>query len=201
MVEAQYREALDLAVRAAHEKHNHITEERYKEIFRDVGMNDREDKLTREYLSGIGIEFGEWDGKALKHWDCPKEEGKHLEFYLDELLELPDLGEEELLEAKKRAIEEDDAEAISLLTNHYLKSVVDIAMLYRYQAVPAEDLIGEGNIGMMTAVRALSTLDDPDEADSFVGKFIMDAMDRAIYEDTELREKQESLFPEEQEEQ
>lgn len=201
MVEAQYREALDLAVRAAHEKHNHITEERYKEIFHNVGMNDREDKLTREYLSGIGIEFGEWDGRALRHWDFPKEEGKHLEFYLDELLELPDLSEEELLEAKKRAIEEDDAEAISLLTNHYLKSVVDIAMLYRYQAVPAEDLIGEGNIGMMTAVRALSTLDDPDEADSFVGKFIMDAMDRAIYEDTELREKQESLFPEEQEEQ
>ena len=50
------------------------------------------------------------------------------------------------------------------------------------------DLIGEGNIGMMTAIRALATLESPEEVDGFVGGLIMDAMDAAVYEDNEVRE-------------
>ena len=40
----------------------------------------------------------------------------------------------------------------------------------------------------MTAIRALTTLDSPDEVDAFVGKLIMDSMDEAIYEDTDIRQ-------------
>ena len=59
----------------------------------------------------------------------------------------------------------------------------------------AEDLIGEGNIGLMTAIRALTTLESPDEVDSFVGKMIMDAMDQAVYEEIDMKLREEGVDP------
>ncbi|MBQ8956690.1 MAG: hypothetical protein IJ075_06950 [Lachnospiraceae bacterium] len=188
MVEKEYREALDRVIRKAHENRNFITEEAYLEILSPVGMNDREDGLTRGYLDSIGIKFGEGSREAYKEPEFTEADGKYLKLYLEELEALPRYTEAEIYEAKQKAIADDDEGAQAVLMNHYLKNVVDIAKLYIYQAVPAEDLIGEGNIGLMTAIKALATLDDPDEVDGFVGKLIMDAMDEAIYEDTDIRQ-------------
>ena len=124
----------------------------------------------------------------LKHYD-----GKYLDVYLKEMEALPSYTEEEIIKAKVRAVFDDDEEAQAVLLNHYLKDVVDIAKLYIYQSLPAEDLIGEGNIGLMTAIKALATLESVDEVEPFVGKLIMDAMDKAIYEDTDIRRQAEEL--------
>ncbi len=191
MIESEYRKTLDRLIRTAHESGNRITEEVYHGIMDPLEMSDKEDELTRGYLKGINIAIG--DGAGYRKPEFTEEDGKYLGMYLEELEGLPVYTEEEILDAKKRAIKDDDEEAQGILMNHYLKSVVDIARLYVYQALPAEDLIGEGNIGMMTAIRALSTLDDASEADGFVGRFIMDAMDAAIYEDTDVRQRMEDM--------
>ncbi|MBQ4242364.1 MAG: hypothetical protein II732_06040, partial [Lachnospiraceae bacterium] len=68
----------------------------------------------------------------------------YLELYLKELEELPVYTEEEIAEAKQKAVSGDDKDAQDILMNHYLKSVVDIARTYVDHQVPAEDLIGEG---------------------------------------------------------
>ena len=187
MVESEYREALEKVIRRAHENRNLITEETYSRITGSVGMNEREDSLTRGYLESIGIRFGEEGSLPYEEPEFTEEDGKYLHLYLEDLENLPQYTDDEIYEAKKKAISDDDESAQAVLMNHYLKQVVDIARLYIYQALPAEDLIGEGNIGMMTAVRALTSLDVPEEVDPFVGSFIMDAMDRAIYEDTDIR--------------
>lgn len=187
MVESEYREALESVIRRAHENRNSMTEEVYTEIMGHVGMNEREDSLTRGYLESIGIRFGEAGSVPYEEPEFTEKDGKYLHLYLEDLGNLPQYTDDEIYEAKKKAISDDDESAQAVLMNHYLKHVVDIARLYIYQALPAEDLIGEGNIGMMTAVKALTSLDDPEEVDSFVGSFIMDAMDRAIYEDTDIR--------------
>lgn len=186
MIESEYRKTLDRLIRTAHESSNHITEEVYHGIMDPLEMSDKEDELTRGYLKGINIAIG--DGAEYTEPEFTEEDGRYLGMYLDEIRGLPVYTEEEILDAKQRAIKDDDEEAQGILMNHYLRSVVDIAKLYVYQALPAEDLIGEGNIGMMTAIRALSTLEDASEADGFVGRFIMDAMDAAVYEDNEVRE-------------
>lgn len=194
MIESEYRKTLDRLIRTAHESRNRITEEVYHGIMDPLEMSDKEDELTRSYLSGINIVIGDADeGAGYREPEFTEEDGKYLGMYLEELEGLPVYTEEEILDAKQRAIKDDDEEAQGILMNHYLKSVVDIAKLYVYQALPAEDLIGEGNIGMMTAIRALSTLDDASEADGFVGRFIMDAMDAAIYEDTDVRQRMEDM--------
>lgn len=191
MIESEYRKTLDRLIRTAHESSNHITEEVYHGIMDPLEMSDKEDELTRGYLKGINIAIG--DGAEYTEPEFTEEDGRYLGMYLEEIRGLPAYTEEEILDAKQRAIKDDDEEAQGILMNHYLRSVVDIAKLYVYQALPAEDLIGEGNIGMMTAIRALSTLEDASEADGFVGRFIMDAMDAAVYEDTDIRQRMEDM--------
>ena len=189
MVEAEYRTALERLIRKAHENTNVITEALYKEYFDPLGLDEREDALTRSYLESIAVRFAEKDPGPAREPEFTEEDGKYLHFYLKDLSALPEYSADEIEEAKKKAVYDDDSSAQEILLNHYLKDVVEIAKLYIYQSLPAEDLIGEGNIGLMTAVKALSTLESPDEADSFVGGLIMDAMDRAIYEDTDIRQR------------
>ena len=57
-----------------------------------------------------------------------------------------------------------DEEAKHELANSYLPKVVEIAKLYTGQGVPLEDLIGEGNIGLMMGLELLSCVESVDEA-------------------------------------
>ncbi|MCR5777476.1 MAG: hypothetical protein K6G84_08695 [Lachnospiraceae bacterium] len=179
----QYKEVLNAAVRHAHEHHNYITEEKYQEFFAHLELDDDQDKLTRNYFTELKINFGEWDGTESDDLPFDEEDGSYLKFYLEELDELPQYSDEEKQKIAKAAVEDDDAEAKKKLINMHLKDVVDMAKLYVYHGMSLEDLVGEGNIGLMMAVDLLGTLDSVDELDGFIGKTVMDAMDAAIERD------------------
>ncbi len=187
MDQKAYREALEKCVRRAHENHNFITEEEYRGFFDGLGMNPTEDGLTRGYLENIRIRFGLYEPEKAEEVELTDEDGRYLGFYLKELEGLPQYTAQELLEITRLAIDE-DKEARTKLLNAHLKDVVEIAKLYVYQSLPIEDLIGEGNIGLMMGVEALSCVDGPLEAEGFLGKMIMDSMDAAISRDTDDRE-------------
>ncbi|MCL5018705.1 MAG: RNA polymerase sigma factor RpoD/SigA [Candidatus Pacearchaeota archaeon] len=75
-----------------------------------------------------------------------------LEIYLKEINQYPLLTEEE---EKNYAIRKDDGDEYSKkkLIESNLRFVVNIAKRYKNNGVPLEDLINEGNIGLMNAVR------------------------------------------------
>lgn len=196
MEEKRYRETLEKCVRKAHEQHNYITEEEYSSFFEAAGMNEAEDKLTRDYLGGIKIRFGTYDPKEAHEEDelpLEHEDGKYLRFYLDELDELKKYSEEEIRDITEKAIENDKASKKELVNIH-LKDVVDMAKLYVYQGVTLEDLIGEGNIGLMMGVDTLDCVDSADDVEGYLGKMIMDSMDAAIAADNDDREKLEKVL-------
>lgn len=191
MEEKLYRETLEKCVRRAHEQHNYITEEEYSELFAPVKMGTNEDQLTRKYLDGIKIRFGVYEkGKDTAEDELPigNEDGKYLGFYLEELSGLKQYSEEEKQDITRRALD-DEAEAKKELVNMHLQDVVDMAKLYVYEGVSLEDLIGEGNIGLMMGVDTLGCVESIDEVEGYLGKMIMDAMDAAIASDNDDREK------------
>ncbi|MCR5486721.1 MAG: hypothetical protein K6F35_04230 [Lachnospiraceae bacterium] len=183
-----YRKALDRCIRRAHEQHNHISEEDYRQCFDGLGMNETEDRLTRDYLGNIHIRFGEYAPEEEEEPELPEGDGTYLRFYLEELEGLPAYTKEEALQITARAME-DDGEAKKQLLSMHLKDVVEIAKLYVYQSLPLEDLIGEGNIGLMAGVDLIGCITDPGEAEGHLGSLIMDAMDAAIARDTDERQK------------
>ncbi|MBL8629712.1 MAG: RNA polymerase sigma factor RpoH [Rhodospirillaceae bacterium] len=73
--------------------------------------------------------------------------------YLDEIKKFPMLDPDEEYMLAKRFYEHEDTEAAHKLVTSHLRLVAKIAMGYRYYGLPVSDLISEGNVGLMRAVK------------------------------------------------
>ncbi len=78
--------------------------------------------------------------------------------YLQEIRKYPMLSPEEELELSRRWRDQNDMGAAHRLVTSHLRLVAKIAMGYRGYGLPLGELIGEGNVGMMQAVKRF----DPD---------------------------------------
>jgi RNA polymerase sigma-32 factor len=82
----------------------------------------------------------------------------NLSRYLQEIRKFPMLGPDEEYQLAKRYRDEGDWEPAHRLVTSHLRLVAKIAMGYRGYGLPMGELISEGNVGMMQAVRRF----DPD---------------------------------------
>ncbi|HWC62436.1 MAG TPA: RNA polymerase sigma factor RpoH [Rhizomicrobium sp.] len=79
--------------------------------------------------------------------------------YLSEIRKFPLLSPEEEYMFAKRLKEHGDAEAARRLVTSHLRLVAKIAMGYRGYGLPVSEIISEGNVGLMQAVKRF----DPDK--------------------------------------
>lgn len=86
-----------------------------------------------------------------------------LDQYLGELKALPPLSAAEEAEVARRA-KAGDAEALERLVCANTRYVVSVAKGYRGRGLSLEDLIGEGNLGLLTAARKF----DPERGHKFI---------------------------------
>ncbi len=92
------------------------------------------------------------------------DEGREsLDLYLDEISRVPLLNREEEMELARKAFKGDVA-AQEKLARHNVRFVVSVAKKFQNRGVPLVDLIGEGNLGLMTAARKF----DPDRGVKFI---------------------------------
>src|SRR5271156_2335592 len=82
----------------------------------------------------------------------------NLSRYLQEIRKFPMLSPEEELELSRRWRDHQDMDAAHKLVTSHLRLVAKIAMGYRGYGLPVGELISEGNVGMMQAVKRF----DPD---------------------------------------
>ena len=82
----------------------------------------------------------------------------NLSRYLQEIRKFPMLEPEEEFMLAKRWTEHEDLDAVHKLVTSHLRLVAKIAMGYRGYGLPVSELISEGNVGMMQAVKRF----DPD---------------------------------------
>ena len=108
-----------------------------------------------------------------------REDSEYLKMYIDELNDMDIPFDEERRDLIESVLRDRDR-ASQVLPSLYLNNVVDIARLYSGQGVAIEDLIGEGNIGVMTAANMLDMCETVQEVDEFMMKMIMDSMESLI---------------------
>ena len=77
----------------------------------------------------------------------------NLSGYLQEIRKFPMLEQDEEYMLAKRWREDDDSDAAHKLVTSHLRLVAKIAMGYRGYGLPLSELISEGNVGMMQAVK------------------------------------------------
>lgn len=82
-----------------------------------------------------------------------------LSHYLRMISKFPMLGAEEEMELAQRFRSQGDIKAAHRLVNSHLRLVAKIAMGYRGYGLPVAEIISEGNIGLMRAVKKF----DPDK--------------------------------------
>ena len=80
-----------------------------------------------------------------------------LEMYLAELRKTPLLSKEEELELFHRLNNSDDIDAAKRLVMAHLRFVVHVAKTYKGYGLPLLDIIQEGNVGLMKAVKRFDT--------------------------------------------
>ena len=79
--------------------------------------------------------------------------------YLTEIRKFPMLAKDEEFMLAKRWVEHEDTEAAERLVTSHLRLVAKIAMGYRGYGLPMGEVISEGNVGLMQAVKKF----DPDK--------------------------------------
>lgn len=84
---------------------------------------------------------------------------EHDSHYIKRIKDIPILSREEELNLTKKWQESQNSEAADRIINAHLKLVAKIANGYRGYGLPLNDLIAEGNIGMMQAMKHF----DPDK--------------------------------------
>ena len=92
------------------------------------------------------------------------DEGREsLDLYLEEISRVPLLNREEEMELAHKAFKGNVA-AQERLARHNVRFVVSVAKKFQNRGVPLVDLIGEGNLGLMTAARKF----DPNRGVKFI---------------------------------
>ena len=91
------------------------------------------------------------------------DDAESLDLYLDEISRIPLLAAEEEKALARKAFK-GDVVAQERLARHNVRFVVSVAKKFQNRGVPLMDLIGEGNLGLMTAARKF----DPDRGVKFI---------------------------------
>ena len=174
--ELQFAKALQKVKELAKLSGNTISKAEIDEEFEKLALDEEQMKLVYEYLekANIGIDK-EVDTEAL----LTTEDAGYLQFYLEELKELPTVAEGEK-EATVLSAMAGDEGAQAKLIQILLPQVVDLAKLYAGQGVLLEDLIGEGNVALTIGVTMLGCFENAGEAQAAIAKMIMDAMEELI---------------------
>lgn len=140
-------------------------------------MEEQDDTLLAEQAAGSDNEVEEID-IATDFSDLAQSDG--LRLYLREIARIPLLAaRDELILARR--IKRDDRQARNGLIEANLRLVVHVAKRYVGQGMDLEDLIGEGNIGLIRAVSKF----DPDKGfrfSTYAHWWIKQAISRSLLE-------------------
>lgn len=185
---------LMIQVRAQAKRQNDcISREKVRQMFAQMELTIEELMLVCHYLEEEKVTVLEDEAayeslvqETLKEQKNKKPSVKkgssaYLDMYLEDLAELEEVSKEERLLRIAKVLENRET-ANEVLPVLYLREVVDVARLYEGQGVAIEDLIGEGNIAVLTGAKILECCETPEEVETFLMKMIMDAMEALIME-------------------
>lgn len=181
---ASFMEALHEVMEIAKTSDKVMSREELKEYFKDMELTPEQEELVYQYMQkgqqGEDAVIREESLKEADDKDAVKEEqdvspvvqelrqseerqkaaekaflnAPYVKMYLKDIRSIKRLKQEELLPYYERLLAGED-EAAEVVLHNYLRRVVDIAKRYVLLKVNMEDVVQEGNMGLLLAVKRL----------------------------------------------
>ena len=146
--QSKFKEALASVTIRAEENGGKLSAEEAKELLKDMEFNDEQMSMIYAYLASKGYVV---EGAVLPEKEqepYTEEEEEFLEQYRKDMKSMRRQTEEVLQELFSAALA-GEQEAIRLLTEHYMEKVLAVAEEYAHRGMLIQDLIQEGNIGLL----------------------------------------------------
>lgn len=186
----KFMEMLLAITEVAKVQENKITKEEIKDYFEGMDLEDRQYQHIYQYLGENGIqipgflhkEYAKVEEKKEKEEANDTEKPIALSIYMEELENMDGLLDKDKLELFL-ALKNGDEKAKGKLIEGYLPVVVGIANEYSDKGLLMEDLIQEGNIGLLQGVEEVGTIERIEDADAFLKEHIRMAITVVIDEE------------------
>ncbi len=185
-----FREMLSEIKTAADAAGDVISKEEIREILGNLPLEEEHFNLIYSYLAEQNIRVVESREEAK---EMPEQEGeKSLSLYIEELMNLKGGVSEDEQRTMREAMQGDEAARLRLIES-YLPMICEMAGGYEGTEVSSEDLIQEGNLGLLTAMESISRLESPAACRAHIINSINAAMEAAIGSSQETRKMNEGI--------
>ena len=174
----------------AADQDNVILTSQLYELFPEIKGNEESLKIIKDYLKEKKIGL---DEKLSFEEVATDEEKNYLDYYLEDLKEIVPLTKGER-EGYMLSAMSGDEDAKAKIINDTLSNVIDIAKLYAGQGVFLEDLIGEGNLALISVMDLIGSCENAKEADGLISSQIMNAMQDLIAESMDESKQEEKML-------
>lgn len=185
--QVKFLEMLKEIMEVARVQDNTITKQELEGLMGDVKLSDEQLESVYAYLAENKIEVAGFvytppKAEIPEEEKISEEDSIFLKMYKEDLQEVERLDENEKAALLKELLlgNEDVKERI---LNGYLHEVIKVVQKHKNKGVKVEDLIQEGNLGLMTALQNVP--DSFDEDSDFLVTAIEDAIIAAIDENSE----------------
>lgn len=159
--QTRFRTALAALSASAEQKNRRLLKEDVQEFFQDMDLSPEQYQLVYAYLASkrIRVEGVELPKLQVEEAPYTDEEQEFLKQYQKELRFIHRQKEEALPALFEQAADGAD-EAKKVLTEHYMDRVLSLAKEYAHQGLLIQDLVQEGNLGLMVGIDTLGLIEE-----------------------------------------
>ncbi len=181
--QAKFRTALAVLSASAGQGNRKLTKEEVQSYFVDMNLKEEQYESVYAYLTSKGIQVEGVQTSCQPGKDAPLEEEDKafLRQYQKDLKGVRKLSPEAVGLFLAKA-EEGDLEAKRQLTEHYMDWVVALARPYVHQGLALQDLVQEGNLGLLIGLDTIGLREEHFTAEKHLENEIHRAIRHALAE-------------------
>lgn len=159
--QTRFRTALAALSASAERKGRKLTPEDMETFFQDMNLGQEQQKLVYAYLASKRIQVEGIKMPAVQAEKQPytREEQEFLNQYKKDMKTMKKQPEE-LLPKLLEGAADGETHAKQALTEHYMAKVLPIAEEYAHQGLLIQDLVQEGNLGLMIGIDTLGLMEE-----------------------------------------
>ena len=189
----KFMEMLEAITQVAKVQENYLTKEEIEEYFRDMELEESHYQHIYQYLGENGIKVSgfthkefpkEVENETNENTDNKEEASPVLAFYMEELEQLKKISKNDQVHLFVQ-LRNGEEQAKEQLLEGYLPVVVEIANTYKGKGISVEDLIQEGNLGLLEGLQQVATISNLEDGDSFLREHIKMAIVTVIDEEND----------------